>query len=401
MRASFLCGVCLGLLPYLVTAFLHQLARPLSGSRLTINRTSYTRRRTHAHSEQRGAYKPPSPVLDDGHVVDISGLQDLVESGVLTIIDRRLDYAEKRSDGYTEPLQIFLLGTSHTSQQSAVDVKRVVDAVKPQSVVVELCRSRAGLLEGGDEEDGEGSAAGLELYGESLTEAVLRSIKNGGQISVLLRVALARIASKETKQSRLGTDFRAAYAAATDIGAEIVLGDRPIEITLSRAWEALSAGERLKLLGGTFFGLFKKVPKLSTRGATTDADILSVVQSGRVDEDFLEKLMGELAVHFPNVVGPLVGERDTFMAWSIKRSRAVCGTRRVVAVIGRAHIRGVLAAIRNDNGGDTLVFKDLAKKSKTVEEGKSPKAAILLILRILGETIGSWYLWEWWLEHNP
>lgn len=49
-----------------------------------------------------------------------------------------------------------------------------------------------------------------------------------------------------------GAEFRAAAAAAGDVAGGqccLVLGDRPIEITLSRAWEALTWPRRLQLLG--------------------------------------------------------------------------------------------------------------------------------------------------------
>lgn len=49
-----------------------------------------------------------------------------------------------------------------------------------------------------------------------------------------------------------GAEFRAAAEAAAAVpGGQccLVLGDRPIEITLSRAWEALSWQRRLQLLG--------------------------------------------------------------------------------------------------------------------------------------------------------
>lgn len=33
------------------------------------------------HPEQRAGFRPPSPLVDDGHVVDLSSLQDLLDSG--------------------------------------------------------------------------------------------------------------------------------------------------------------------------------------------------------------------------------------------------------------------------------------------------------------------------------
>ena len=38
--------------------------------------------------------------------------------------------------------EIYLIGTAHVSLRSARDVRRVVEAVRPDNVVVELCASR-------------------------------------------------------------------------------------------------------------------------------------------------------------------------------------------------------------------------------------------------------------------
>lgn len=51
---------------------------------------------------------------------------------------RAADYGERRTDGYLEPLELYVLGTSHVSEASAADVRRVLTAVRPQSVVVEV-----------------------------------------------------------------------------------------------------------------------------------------------------------------------------------------------------------------------------------------------------------------------
>jgi pheromone shutdown protein TraB len=79
---------------------------------------------------------------------------------------------------------------------------------------------------------------------------------------VFLRAALARVAASAAADAndssssgyeaavRPGVDFRAANECAEAIGAEIVLGDRPIEITLKRAWEALTLVEKGKLVIG-------------------------------------------------------------------------------------------------------------------------------------------------------
>ena len=59
-------------------------------------------------------------------------------AGALRVVQRRGDYSDRRTDGYSEPLEVYILGTSHVSETSAADVRRVVGAVRPQSVVVEV-----------------------------------------------------------------------------------------------------------------------------------------------------------------------------------------------------------------------------------------------------------------------
>jgi len=54
----------------------------------------------------------------------------------------------------------------------------------------------------------------------------------------------------------VGVDFRAARAAGEDCGAQIVLGDRPVEITLERCWRGMDREEKWRaaqLVGNTMF----------------------------------------------------------------------------------------------------------------------------------------------------
>ncbi len=50
------------------------------------------------------------------------------------------------------------------------------------------------------------------------------------------------------------------------------------------------------------------------------------------------------------LVAPLVHERDLYLAWSLKRSKAVNGARSVVGVVGKGHLRGVCYALTHDAG---------------------------------------------------
>ena len=74
-------------------------------------------------------------------------------------------------------------------------------------------------------------------------------------------------------------------------------------------------------------------------------------------DDAVSALFQQMSDSFPQLLSPLVHERDLYLAWSMKRSKAVNGTRRVVGVVGKGHLRGVVYALLHDNG--RLRFADL------------------------------------------
>ena len=64
---------------------------------------------------------------------------------------------------------------------------------------------------------------------------------------------------------------------------------------------------------------------------------------------------------FPGLVEPLFNERDRYMAWTLKRSKAVTNCREVVGVIGRGHLDAVCKEIERDYSAQHLSFKRVAR----------------------------------------
>ncbi|GJN15543.1 hypothetical protein PR202_gb02464 [Eleusine coracana subsp. coracana] len=95
---------------------------------------------------------PPPPCFDYRAAVladtraaaDGPALAGLVDSGALVRIPRRRfgPVPAWRPPDFEEPEEVWVLGTSHLSAGSVADVERVLRAVRPDNVVVELCRSR-------------------------------------------------------------------------------------------------------------------------------------------------------------------------------------------------------------------------------------------------------------------
>ncbi|KAG2434046.1 hypothetical protein HXX76_007774 [Chlamydomonas incerta] len=369
-------------------------------------------------------------------------LRDLVDDGTLLVVPRRPDYAERRSDGYLEPGLVLLVGTAHVSRRSQLDVDRVIRAVRPDSVVVELCKSRSAALaaqptalleqqqrlqheaaaaagssgSGSDADEaadraasglgaspsGSGSGSGASggappgTYinpmnlgggggggagggGAGFAGAVARSVSLGGQSALLLRVLLAGLAKRTAGSLGVegGGEFAAAQAAADAVGAQVVLGDRPVEITLSRAWAALGPLQRRAALCGDLL-----------RGAVgSPQQALSEELVERLKrDDAVSAFFKQLSSSYPELVAPLITERDLYLAWSLKRSKAVCGAGTVVGVVGRGHLRGVAHALLRDRGGAGLRFSDLVEgrnsrrvRQKAAAEGAARLAAELAL----------------------
>jgi len=189
----------------------------------------------------------------------------------------------------------------------------------------------------------------FSLGGTKFFGAVNRSINLGGQSALALRLLLAVFSSKISSGANrpFGEEFRAARRVSEDIGAQLVLGDRPIEITLERALKSLSWDEKTKLVISLF------------RGITSTTDMPQDEKAAVSPYELYEKLSSS----YPSLLQPLIHERDMFLAWSLKRSKAVNKSKTVVGVIGKGHMNGVVYALISDQGD--LRFRDLVGRESS------------------------------------
>ncbi|KAF9617198.1 hypothetical protein IFM89_035080 [Coptis chinensis] len=142
----------------------------------------------------------------------------------------------------------------------------------------------------------------FSLSGAGFFGAVGRSINLGGQTALALRLLLAVFSSKISSDANrpFGDEFRAARKAAEDIGAQLVLGDRPIEITLERAWKSLNWNEKLGLVVSVF------------RGITAQSSDISTSKFKDLEKDESPfRLYEKLSITYPSLLQPLIHERDT------------------------------------------------------------------------------------------
>ncbi|KAK7343662.1 hypothetical protein VNO77_12578 [Canavalia gladiata] len=336
--------------------------------------------------------KPPPPDFDYRREISEESrvaiaeshpeLLDLVDNGSLVLVQKkRFGPVPSWRSHFVEPESIWLIGTTHDSQDSAMEVERLVRSLRPDNVVVELCRSRAGIMyaAANDEVGKQLRSSMFSLSGTGFFGAVGRSINLGGQTALALRLLLAAFSSKLSSDINrpFGDEFRAARKASEEVGAQIVLGDRPIEITLQRAWKAMKWSEKLSLVISV------------VRVIASSSNIATKKLKEASSDDGTFQLYEQLSFSYPSLLAPLLHERDTYLAWSLKRSKAVNNSKKVVGVIGKGHMNGVIYALVSDTGN--LKFRDLVGKNSY--DGDSNGWIDGLIKSLVRDTVIGILLW--------
>ena len=264
------------------------------------------------------ALPPPPPPVDWALPVPLAHattecwpeLRDVAKGDILTLMPRS-------SLGDDVPSVVVLVGVVHGSTASRQAVSQTIRAVRPQHVVVELCGSRSGAL-GPNQQAvrGMGVAAAAFAAGDEMLEAKL---------------------------------------AADAVGAQTVLGDRPIEMTMRRCWAAMSARARARAVWGLLN--LALVGRKGRRTLVDEALALASSGPGYTDGGAAYAALDEV---IPGLIVPLLEERDAYLAWSCARSKAVRRERNtdvVVGVVGKAHLRGMVHALTVDPPpGHALTF---------------------------------------------
>ena len=216
-----------------------------------------------------------------------------------------------------------VVGTAHVSQHSVDEVRAVIARVRPDAVCVELDRRRYDALTRG--------TAFRDLD-------VLRVVREGRALYVLAQIALA--AYQRRIGARLGikpgAELLAAIEAAHAAGIPVELIDRDIDITFYRTWRNLGLGTRAALIASLLVAFGSAGGR---RGDPLSAQDIEDLKHPRALSDMLT----ELGRAVPELKGPLIDERDQYLASrlaEVGRSR-----RTVVAVVGAAHVPGVEAQL--------------------------------------------------------
>lgn len=208
-----------------------------------------------------------------------------------------------------------IIGTAHVSSESIEEVKETILETRPDVVAVELDLNRYHNLKN-------------ELEGkESEKELNIREIIKSDQLTMFLVSSFLSYMQKKIGDDvgvKPGAEMMAAIEAAEEVGANIALIDRDIQITLKRALNQMSLWEKMKFAYGLIASFF-----------TSDEEIEDIekIKEG----DTLAEVMEYFKDMSPQAYHVLVDERDAYMAQMLLD----IPEGHVVAVVGAGHQSGI------------------------------------------------------------
>jgi len=215
--------------------------------------------------------------------------------------------------------EFVLIGTAHISQVSKDLVRATIEAEVPDTVCVELDEGRLKSIKEPDR------------WKKTDLKQVIKNKQLGTLIANLVLGSYQKRMGAQTGV-KPGSELKEAVDCAEGRGAELVLADRDIKITLRRTWACTPWYRKLSLLGGLFASIFDKTE-------VSEEDLAKIKE-----QDALSAMMQDFGKSFPEVKQVLIDERDQFLASKIKNAPG----KKIVAVVGAGHMNGIAKIIEED-----------------------------------------------------
>lgn len=274
---------------------------------------------------------------------------------------------------------ITLIGTAHISQDSINEVTEAIKTQQPDCVAIELDQKRCDSIKNPD------SWRQLDI---------VKVLKRGEGFLLLANLVLASFQKRmgQNVGVRPGDEMVAAMKVAEELNIPTTMVDRPIQITLRRAWAKNSLWGKCKLLSAMISSAF-------TSEKISSEEIEELKNNSEMDS-----MMKELSDYMPTVKEVLIDERDKYLASHIWESEGS----NIIAVLGAGHLPGVQAYLEKIAAGqestDTTEIANIPNKTLGAKIKGWIIPAIIVILIGMGfyfggrnkgtELVLSWVLWN-------
>lgn len=246
---------------------------------------------------------------------------------------------------------VYLVGTAHVSQESVQDVRDTIQAVHPDTIAIELCHARYRAMKQRD------SWQKMDIF---------KVIKQRKALFLMAQLILTSFYRRLGKQFGVepGAEMMEGARLADETGANLVLADRNIEITLKRVWGHLGWWHKLKMMTQVTVALIM--------GEDVEPEMIEQLK----EQDQLDTLMASFADAYPEIKRRLIDERDTYLAQKIRTAPG----ERVVAVIGAGHVNGIVEHIQQEEDLEPLLQMPPRSIVPTLLKWGIPLAIVALLV---------------------
>jgi len=210
---------------------------------------------------------------------------------------------------------IIIIGTSHIAKESVKTVKKTIEDESPDIVAVELDYGRLSSLKSNQKRPG------------NIT--LLKNLGLSGYLFYLFGSYVQKSLGKVIKINP-GEDMLTAVNVAEKNKINVLLIDRDIQITLRRFSKYFRKRELFSVIGDIVKGFFKK------------GELVKIDFSKVPEDKFIEMILEQAKDKYPSLYKILIDERDLYMAKNLFHIRRLNPDKKIVAVVGAGHIKGML-----------------------------------------------------------
>ena len=226
---------------------------------------------------------------------------------------------------FSDNKELYLIGTAHVSSESVDLVEKTIREVEPDTIAIELDSQRLDVIKN------------KKKYEET---DIVQIIKKKKVLFFIAQLVLSSYQKRIAKKLGVkpGAEFEKAIDLAEETGANLVLADRNIGITLKRIARKLSFWNKLKLFVSLFF--------TGKEEKNIDEEKIKEIK----ESDNLRELLDEMGKTMPIIKTVLLDERNTYLATKIKESLG----KKNVAVVGAAHVPGIIECLKQKTSSHDL-----------------------------------------------
>ena len=246
--------------------------------------------------------------------------------------------------------EIYILGTAHLSKISKEEVLKTIDENAFDTICIELDQRRYNSLNN------------PKKWEETNIIDVIKKKQTGFLLAnLILSSYQKRVASKINSQS--GIEMITAIKEAKEKNIHLELIDRDIQTTFSRIYQKHNLWQKAKLIVSLISAIFDDEE-------INDKDIEALKQ-----EDILDMALKYIEKAFPIVSEVLIDERNKILAQNIKKAPG----KKILAIVGAAHIPGILKYINEDIDITEINNKVIKPKSSKIKGWIIPALIISMI----------------------